>query len=360
MDTLLPIVAQFATVAAVKSILPVGNGLINDTYRVETTPPPAVDYILQRINHHIFQDVELLQRNIAYVTAHIRAKLEAAGEQEIDRKVLQITPTREGKLFYCDGENYWRMMVCVPRCVTHERMDPQLAYQTGLAFGNFQAQLADVPEGVLRETIPNFHNIEFRLEGFREAVKQDVCARLKEVQWLVDELLVRAEDMCKAQRLYRAGELPKRVTHCDTKVNNLLFDQEGNPLCVIDLDTTMPGFVLSDFGDFIRTGANTGDEDDANLDNVEVNMEIFRTFAAGYILSAGVFLTAVERENLVYGAKLLIYMQTVRFLTDFLQGDTYYKTKHATHNLQRSLAQFKLLQSVEAHQEEMNAYMETL
>ena len=247
-----------------------------------------------------------------------------------------------------------------PRCVTHETMTPTLAEQTGMAFGNFQSQLSDLPEGALGETIPNFHNIEFRVEGFKESIARDSAGRLKDVQKLVEEILERAEVMCKAQQLYRAGRLPKRVTHCDTKVNNLLFDEQGKPLCVIDLDTTMPGFVLSDFGDFIRTGANTGAEDDPDLDNVSVNMDIFRAFSKGYIRSAGSFLTPTERELLPFGAKMLTYMQTVRFLTDYLDGDTYYKIKFPEHNLQRSYAQFKLLQSIEAHEQEMSDYIASL
>ena len=173
----------------------------------------------------------------------------------------------------------------------------------------------------------------------------------------VDELLARADRMCLAQRLFRAGELPKRVTHCDTKVNNILFDEQDRPLCVIDLDTTMPGFVLSDFGDFIRTAANTGAEDDPDLDKVDVDMDIFRAFAKGYVESTASFLTPVERENLPYGAQLLTYMQTVRFLADYLDGDNYYKIKHPEHNWQRSKAQFKLLQSIEAQEKAMNDYI---
>ena len=169
-----------------------------------------------------------------------------------------------------------------------------------------------------------------------------------------------AEVMCKAQQLYSAGRLPKRGTHCDTKVKNRLFDEQGKPLCVIDLDTTMPGFGRSDCGDFSRTGANTGAEDDPDLDNVSVNMDIFRAFSKGYIRSAGSFLTPTERELLPFGAKMLTYMQTVRFLTDYLDGDTYYKIKFPEHNLQRSYAQFKLLQSIEAHEQEMSDYIASL
>ena len=331
MEQKLKIAGQFDIEGTVSGIAPVGNGLINDTYSVTTAETNTPDYILQRINHHIFKDVELLQRNIQRVTDHIRAKLEASDESDIDRKALKLVPAKDGKLYHFDGENYWRMTVMIPRSVTHETMTPTLAEQTGMAFGNFQSQLSDLPEGALGETIPNFHNIEFRVEGFKESIARDSAGRLKDVQKLVEEILERAEVMCKAQQLYRAGRLPKRVTHCDTKVNNLLFDEQGKPLCVIDLDTTMPGFVLSDFGDFIRTGANTGAEDDPDLDNVSVNMDIFRAFSKGYIRSAGSFLTPTERELLPFGAKMLTYMQTVRFLTDYLDGDTYYKIKFPEH-----------------------------
>lgn len=280
-----------------------------------------------------------------------------AGREDVERRVLRVVPTKDGKLYYFDGENYWRMMVFIAGSVTHESITGPLAYLTGQAFGEFQSMLADIGEGALGETIPNFHNIEFRLEGFREVAARDPQGRLAGVRWMVDELLARADRMCLAQRLFRAGELPKRVTHCDTKVNNILFDEQDRPLCVIDLDTTMPGFVLSDFGDFIRTAANTGAEDDPDLDKVDVDMDIFRAFAKGYVESTASFLTPVERENLPYGAQLLTYMQTVRFLADYLDGDNYYKIKHPEHNWQRSKAQFKLLQSIEAQEKAMNDYI---
>ena len=320
-------------------------------------PGDAPDYVLQRINHRVFQDVDLLQRNIERVTSHIRRKLTEAGREDVERRVLRVVPTKDGKLYYFDGENYWRMMVFIAGSVTHESITGPLAYLTGQAFGEFQSMLADIGEGALGETIPNFHNIEFRLEGFREVAARDPQGRLAGVRWMVDELLARADRMCLAQRLFRAGELPKRVTHCDTKVNNILFDEQDRPLCVIDLDTTMPGFVLSDFGDFIRTAANTGAEDDPDLDKVDVDMDIFRAFAKGYVESTASFLTPVERENLPYGAQLLTYMQTVRFLADYLDGDNYYKIKHPEHNWQRSKAQFKLLQSIEAQEKAMNDYI---
>ena len=202
--------------------------------------------------------------------------------------------------------------------------------------------------------------MEFRLQQLREAVAENRAGRLDEVQWLVDELESRADDMCRGERLHREGKLPKRICHCDTKVDNILFDRNGDVLCVIDLDTVMPNFVFSDFGDFLRSAANTGAEDDENLDNVNFNMDIFRAFTRGYIESARGMLTDVEIDNLPYAACLFPYMQTVRFLADYINGDTYYRTKYAEHNLVRSKAQFKLLQSAESHLQEMKQYIAEL
>ena len=200
--------------------------------------------------------------------------------------------------------------------------------------------------------------MEFRLRQFHEAVAANPAGRLEEVKDLVEEIEKRAEAMCIQERLYREGQLKKRTNHCDTKVNNMMFDADSDKvLCVIDLDTVMPGFVLSDIGDFIRTGANTGAEDDENLDNVNVNMEIFKAYTRGYMEKAKAFLTPTEIKLLPYGGRLLTYMQTVRFLTDYINGDTYYKIQYPEHNLVRTKAQFKLLQSVEEHTPEMQKFI---
>ena len=360
MDELKQIADRFIIPEPIVRITPLGSGLVNDTFRIETEGE-GPDYVLQRINHHIFRDVDLLQRNIERITSHIRHKFIEAGETEPDRKVVRLIPVWNGALYLKEGENYWRVMVLVPRSRTHESMDdPRLAYDTGVAFGRFQSMLSDLPEGALGATIPNFHNIEFRLQTFRETIDRDPVGRLAGVNWLVDELLARSGPMCLAEELHRQGVLPKRVSHCDTKVNNVLFDEEDRPLCVIDLDTTMPGFVISDFGDFIRTAGNTGAEDDPDLDRVGVNMEIFRAFAQGYIAATTDFLTPIEKELLPFGAKLLTYMQTVRFLTDYLDGDHYYKIAYPEHNRQRSLAQFRLLQRIEEREEEMATFIASL
>lgn len=356
MKDLLSIVSHFQLKGTTGTVNPLGSGLINDTYKVTTVEADAPDYVLQRVNHAIFRDVDMLQANIEAVTRHIRKKLEQQGEADIERKVLHFLPADTGKTYWHDGENYWRMMVFIPRAKTYETVNPEYSYYAGSAFGRFQAMLADIPD-TLGETIPDFHNMEFRLKQLREAVAADVAGRVKEVRPLLDELEKRADEMCKAERLHREGRLPKRVCHCDTKVNNMMFDEDGTVLCVIDLDTVMPSFIFSDYGDFLRSAANTGLEDDPNLANVNFNMDIFRAFTKGYLESAKSFLLPVETENLPYAAALFPYMQCVRFLGDYINGDTYYKISYPEHNLVRAKAQFKLLQSVEEHTPEMKAFI---
>ena len=357
MKNLQEIVSHFQIQGSVGEIKPLGSGLINDTYKVNTNEADAPDYVLQRINHAIFQNVEMLQNNIAEVTQHIRKKLTEQGESDIDRKVLQFIEAENGKTYWFDGDSYWRIMSFIPRAKTYETVNPEYSYYAGVAFGDFQAKLADIP-GTLGETIPDFHNMEFRLKQLREAVANNAAGRVAEVQYFLDEIEKRAEEMCKAERMGREGKLPKRVCHCDTKVNNMMFDEDGKVLCVIDLDTVMPSFIFSDYGDFLRTGANTGDEDDKDLDRVNFNMEIFKAFTKGYLEGAHSFLTPIEIENLPYAAALFPYMQCVRFLADYINGDTYYKIKYPEHNLVRTKAQFKLLQSVEAHTPEMVAFIQ--
>ncbi|MDR1200164.1 MAG: aminoglycoside phosphotransferase family protein [Tannerellaceae bacterium] len=350
------ILEQFELTDKAVSATPFGNGHINDTLKV-ITDKGEEKYILQRINHHIFTNVDMLQNNIHRVTSHIRKKQEEKGESDIDRKVLTFLPAKDGKLYYFDGDSYWRVCLFIPRSKSYEEVTPELSYEAGKAFGNFQAMLADIPEGALGETIPNFHNMEFRLQQFHDAIKANAAGRLEEVIELVGEIEKRAGAMCIQEDLHREGKLKKRINHCDTKVNNVMFDEDGKVLCVIDLDTVMPGFVLSDIGDFIRTGANTGAEDDENPDNVNVDMDIFQAYTRGYMETARSFLTPLEISLLPYGGRLLTYMQTVRFLTDYINGDTYYKIHHPQHNLQRTKAQFKLLQSLEANMDKMNNFM---
>ena len=326
---------------------PLKIGFINDSFIIRAKHPGEKSYFLQRINHHIFQNVEGLQQNIWKVTNHIRKKLEAAGETDIDRKVLELVPAKNGKLYYKTPEgDYWRVYVLIENTTSQEKVTPESAYLTGEAFGRFQCQLSDLPFDELCESIPNFHNIEFRLRQLDEALAADPKGRKAACGDIIEAIDRRRDEMCLAERLFREGKLTKRINHCDTKVNNILFDQAGKPMCIVDLDTVMPGFVLSDFGDFMRTAANTGLEDDPNLDNIHVDLKIFEAYARGYIKEA-TFLTDLEKSLLPYGCRLLSYMQTVRFFTDWLNGDTYYKIQYPEHNLVRTRAQLRLVEEQE-------------
>lgn len=343
MEKLNDIVSKFEITGKVTDVKPMGEGLINDTYKVFVEGCDKPKYVLQRINNAIFQDVDMLMDNINKVTEHIRKK---GGNS------LQFLKTNDGKSYFFDGEKYWRVMVFVSDSITYQAVTPEYSYIAGKSFGEFESLLADLKEP-LGEIIPDFHNIEFRLKQLRDAVAEDRVGRVKEVQYYLDEIFKREEKMTVGERLFREGKLPKRVCHCDTKVNNMLFDKEGNVLCIIDLDTVMPSFVFSDYGDFLRTAANTGLEDDPNLDKIDFNMEIFKAFTKGYLEGTKDFLLPIEKENLPYAALLFPYMQTVRFLADYINGDTYYKIKYPEHNLVRTKAQWRLFEKAEAKEELM-------
>ena len=344
------IVARFDVSGTVKEIAPLGEGLINDTYIVRTEETAEPDYVLQRVNHVVFPDVDMVMRNIRAVTTHIRKKLEEAGTEDVDRKVLKFIPLKDdADKLYCVVEGmYWRLMVFIPNAITKQAVNPESSRAAGRAFGQFQAMLADIPVE-LGETIKDFHNMEFRLQQLHEMVEKDPVGRVSEpqVQEMLVEIEKRAEEMCKAELMGREGILPKRVCHCDTKVNNMMFDENDNVLCVIDLDTVMPNFIFSDYGDFLRTGANAVAEDCPDMDKVQFRRDIYEAFTEGYLESAGSFLLPVERENLPYAVALFPYMQCVRFLWDYLNGDKYWKCQYPTHNFVRANNQLHLLFSIE-------------
>ena len=333
---LLQIVSLFAVEGVVTGVKPLGNGLINDTFKV-TTDGPGPDYVLQRINNAVFKDVELLQHNIEVVTDHLRAK----GE-----KTLRFVPLKDSpKTYACVDEKYWRISEFIADSITYEAVTPEYSRICGRTFGKFEAMLTDIEEP-LGETIPDFHNIELRVRQLEEAAAADAASRVSDPECakILQTLRSYAGEMCKSERMYREGILPKRICHCDTKVNNMLFDKDGNIICVIDLDTMMPSFVFSDYGDFLRTAANFVAEDDPAIDKVGFNMDIFEAFTEGYLQGAD-FLTDVERDNLPYAACLFPYMQAVRFFADYLNGDTYYKIKYPEHNLVRTRNQMALFLS---------------
>ena len=352
------IVSRFATEGTVADIRPLGNGLINDTYKVSTKEADAPDYVLQRVNTTVFTDVDMLMNNIAAVTRHIRKKLEAANVTDIDRKVLRFIAADGGKLYHREADGtVWRMMVFIPNAKTYEAVTPEYSYFAGNAFGHFEDMLVDIPEK-LGEVIPDFHNMEFRMKQLREVIEKNPAGRVGEdaVMQLLDLIGKDAEEMCKAERMGREGKLPKRVCHCDTKVNNMMFDEGGHVLCVIDLDTVMPSFVFSDYGDFLRSAANTTAEDDPDMSHVAFNEEIFKAFTRGYIEGAR-FLTPMETENLPYAVALFPFMQSVRFLWDYLSGDHYWKCKYPQHNLDRARNQMRLYQCVREHDDMMREYI---
>ncbi len=363
-ELLRDIISRFKHEGMVAEIKPLGSGLINDTLLVKTAEADKPDYVLQRINHAIFTDVPLLQRNIESVTRHLRAK----GVPTLTFMPLASplsSPSFEGHgfpaTFYHDAstDTYWRLSVFIPETVTVSDVTPASSYDCGLSFARFEALLTDMPEQ-LGETIPDFHNMELRLRQLREAVAADAAGRVGEVQGILDDLLPYADEMTQAERLHREGKLPKRICHCDTKVNNMLFDKAGRVLCVIDLDTVMPSFIFSDYGDFLRTAANTVAEDSNDYDAIHFRMDIFEAFTRGYVEGARTFLTPQETDLLPYAAALFPYMQCVRFLTDYINGDTYYKIQYPAHNLVRTLNQQRLFHEAMNHQDEMRAFFQRL
>ena len=348
MNALFHIAGHFIDPNSIAGIEPLGNGLINDTYKIMVKGETKPKYVLQRINNAVFTDVEMLQNNIEAVTNHIRKKYESQGVANLDRRVLHFLKADTGKTYVVEDGKYWRVMDFIADSYTYEAVTPEYAYYAGRSFGDFESLLTDL-ETPIGEIIPDFHNIEFRLKQLDEAVAADRVGRMKdvEIQCFVGKIKAVAEKMCMGERLHREGKLPKRICHCDTKVNNMLFDKDGNVLCIIDLDTVMPSFVFSDYGDFLRSAANTGAEDDPDLDNIHFNMEVYEAFTKGYLEGTASFLTPLERELLPYAATLFPYMQAVRFLADYINGDTYYKIRYAEHNLVRTRAQWRLFEEAE-------------
>lgn len=348
MNELFSIAGRFVDPQSIENIAPLGKGLINDTYFVLMRGQAKPEYVLQRINNAVFTNVDMLQSNIEAVTNHIRKKYESMGVKDIGRRVLHFLKADSGKSYVVENGRYWRMMDFIADSFTYDAVTPEYAYYAGRSFGDFESLLTDL-ETPIGEVIPDFHNIEFRLRQMEEAVADDRIGQMREVEvrQFVAKIREAAGRMCLAERLHREGKLPKRICHCDTKVNNMLFDKDGNVLCVIDLDTVMPSFVFSDYGDFLRSAANTGAEDDPDLDNIHFNMEIFEAFTKGYLEGTASFLTPLEKELLPYAATLFPYMQAVRFLTDYINGNTYYKISYPTHNLVRTRAQWRLFEEAE-------------
>jgi Ser/Thr protein kinase RdoA (MazF antagonist) len=339
---------------------PYGCGHINDTYAVyvkyEFARPAR--YILQRVNRHVFKDPARLMGNILGVTEHIAAKLEALGEDP-RRQVLRVIRTKEGQPLRVDAEgNCWRAYAFIDDATSYQQATPELLEQSGAAFGRFARMLDDYPVHTLYESIPDFHNTRVRMEACREAAARDPLGRADGARAEIRFALAREEDAGALTDRLAAGVLPLRVTHNDTKLNNVMIDNEtGQGICVIDLDTVMPGLSLYDFGDAIRFGASTGAEDETELSKVSVSLTLFEAFTRGYLSQAR--LTPAELSLLPFAAKLMTYECGVRFLTDYLLGDVYFKTSRPRHNLDRCRTQFKLVSDMEGKLGEMAAIVGT-
>jgi Ser/Thr protein kinase RdoA (MazF antagonist) len=334
---------------------PYGSGHIHDTFRVETAEKDKDDYILQKLNNKVFKNIPELQNNIERVTIHLKNKLSLIPGSDIKRECLSLIPSKEGKSWIVDKEgNFWRMYIFITRHHSYNIVDsPDKAFEGGKAIGRFQAMLSDMPGGPLFETIPWFHNIEKRLDTFNLKIKENPAGRVDSVREEIDHFLKRAEEMKIILSLGREGKIPIRITHNDTKFNNILLDENDKALCVIDLDTVMPGYVHYDFGDAIRTAANPASEDETDLSKVKVDIERFRAYSEGYLSETGNTLNDTEKEYLAFAPRLITYTIALRFLTDYIDGDNYFKIHYKGQNLQRARTQLKLVMSMEDQYEEM-------
>ncbi len=342
------IVSVFALRGNVVSVGPCGHGHINETYELVCDDGvKRTRYVLQRINHHVFKNVPALMENVQRVTAHVRAK---------QPRALALVPMRDGQFVYQDSAgDWWRIYDYVENAVTVECVTtPAQAREAARAFGEYQALLADLPGGRLNDTIPNFHHTRSRFETLRRAVAEDTAGRAAGVRAEIDFAFAGEADTDVLLGLLACGELTERVTHNDTKINNVMLDDAtGRCAAVIDLDTVMPGLSLYDFGDMVRTAASSTAEDNPDASQMHVVLPYFRALVEGYLESAGSGLNAVERAHLGFAGKLLAFETGLRFLTDHLQGDVYFRIKRPNHNLDRARTQFALVKSIEDNADAM-------
>ena len=332
-----------------------GNGHINETYLLETDAPHA--YILQKVNRHVFPDIPGLMRNITLVTSFLR-------QQTPDpRRVLTLVPTKENDMYYVDADGEtWRVYEFVTDSLCLDR--PENEYdlqQSGTAFGTFQNQLASFPANTLIEIIPHFHDTPVRYTQLREAIRLDRAGRVKEAAREIDAYMVYEKYAEYLMELLGKGELPLRVTHNDTKLNNVLLDAASRtPLCVIDLDTVMPGLAANDFGDSIRFGAATAKEDEQDLDKVGMSLRLFEAYACGFLAACGKRLTALEKETLPMGALLMTLECGSRFLADYFNGDVYFHNARPGQNLQRARTHIKMVHDMESKLDEMHRIIDSM
>ncbi len=345
------IAGQFDLYGEFLSAAPYGTGHINDTYcAVFSQAGTTVRYILQRINQHVFKNPAALMENVERVTTHLATKL--SGKPDSSRRFLTLIPTRAGRAWHQDADGQvWRTYLFIERARTFDVIEsPRQAYQAAKAFGEFQRLLADLPPPSLHATIPDFHHTPRRFARFQQVLEADAVNRARQARPEIDFVQRRQEI---ARVLVESG-LPERVTHNDTKLNNVMLDDDtGEGICVIDLDTVMPGLVLYDFGDMVRTSTCPAKEDEQDLSKIEMQFSLFEALVRGYLASTAGFLTVEERKYLAFAGKLITLEIGLRFLTDFLEGDVYFKVHRPGHNLDRARTQFKLVESMERQQDRM-------
>jgi len=332
-------------------------GHINETYLLESSRGGTPErFIFQKINHFVFRNPDLLMANFEKITRHLRSKLEKIPGRDPERETLNLANSRAGHCFYRSPEgNYWRAYRFVGDThIINIARQPEQALEAGRAFGRFQKLLADLPAASLHETIPFFHHTPRRFARFREVLEKNPHARAEAARDAVEFALGRESMTSVVTDALEKGNLPLRITHNDTKINNILFDDaSGKAICIIDLDTTMPGSALYDFGDMVRTTTSFAAEDETDLSKVMIEMDMFRALADGYIEEAAGFLTEKELDLLVFSGRLITFTIGLRFLTDHLEGDVYFRIHRPGQNLDRARAQFALVRSMEENAEEM-------
>jgi aminoglycoside phosphotransferase (APT) family kinase protein len=347
----------FSLLGRFRAGAPYGSGHINDTFVVTMDQAGApVRYILQRINHRIFRDVPALMENIQRVTEHAARRVAGNGGDDAARRTLTLVSTREGRAVHRDATGgWWRCYLFIEGARTHDLIEhPRQAREAAQAFGEFQKLLADLPGSRLHETIPDFHHTRRRFENLQKAIGADVRGRAAAARAEIAFVAEREAMVDVLLDLQAAGEMPERITHNDTKLNNVMIDAVTETgICVIDLDTVMPGLALYDFGDMVRSAVNAAAEDERDLARVEARLPFFEALVEGYVAAARSFLVPAESAHLAFSGRLITFEIGMRFLTDFLEGDVYFKTKRPGHNLDRARNQFALLRSLEAQRATM-------
>ena len=351
--------SHFQAEGVFKNARPLGSGHINDTYLVTYEHKgKSTNLAVQRINHKIFLDPPAVMSNIARVTNHVRQKLLADSVKDISRRVLTIIPAVDSKNYYVDEHgNYWRAYLYIDNGKIYDTPEStSIARIAAQMFGRFLEMLVDIPGSSLAETIPDFHNGPKRFKSFEAAVARDPHNRAVTAKTEIDFIMKHSDILDVLPDLVEKGKIPIRVTHNDTKINNVIFDRtSGEGLCVIDLDTVMPGLILYDFGDMVRTTTCPAAEDEKDFSKVILQLEMFEALVHGFLENTASFITDAEKKHLAFAGKMITFEQAVRFLTDYLAGDTYYKVHYEGQNLDRSKTQLKLVQSIMENEEKMNS-----